>query len=79
MATWPTPLELKCLRHAEIVCVTVRAVDFHVEHPYDAAPDAVFAMLSDPEFLRARFEATGALEYEVVGVRRRRPTAAIAS
>jgi uncharacterized protein YndB with AHSA1/START domain len=41
-------------------------VDFHLEHPYDAAPGAVFALLSDPEFLRARFEATGALEYEVV-------------
>ena len=55
-----------CLRHAQIVCVTVRDVDFHLEHPYDAAPDAVFALLSDPEYLRARFEATGALEYEVV-------------
>ncbi len=41
-------------------------MDVHVEHPYDASPDDVFAMLTDPEFLRARLEATGALKYEVV-------------
>ena len=42
------------------------AVDFHLEHDYRAAPEMVFAMLSDPEFLDARFEATGALKHEVV-------------
>lgn len=44
----------------------VRAVDFHVEYAYDAAPEVVFAMLSADEFLRAKLQATAALEYEVV-------------
>lgn len=37
-----------------------------MEHRYDAAPDAVFAMLSDPAYLRAKLETTGALEYDVL-------------
>jgi hypothetical protein len=41
-------------------------VDSEVDHDYAAAPDTVFAMLTDPEFLRARFEATAALAYEIV-------------
>lgn len=32
---------------------------------YDAAPDAVFAMLSDPGFQERRCVATGALEHDV--------------
>jgi hypothetical protein len=48
------------------VRVTVRAVDFHVEYPYDAAADAVFAMFSDPAFVLEKLEATGATECEVV-------------
>lgn len=61
-----------CLRHAQIVCVTVRDVDFHLEHPYDAAPDAVFALLSDPEYLRG--EVRGDRRARVRG-RRLRPHA----
>ena len=53
-------------RHAGIVRVTVSGVDSHLEYAYDAAPDIVFAMFGDPEFLRAKLEATDALEYEVV-------------
>jgi hypothetical protein len=41
-------------------------VDFHLEHPYDAAPDVVFAMMTTPEFIRAKLVATEALEYDVV-------------
>lgn len=41
-------------------------MDSKLEYSYDADPDVVFAMFSDPEFLRAKLEATGALEYEVV-------------
>jgi hypothetical protein len=41
-------------------------VDSTLDHAYDAAPDAVFAMLCSPEFLRAKFEATEALAYEIV-------------
>jgi hypothetical protein len=41
-------------------------MDAHEEHAYDAGPEVVFAMLTDPEYLRAKLEATGALEYEVV-------------
>jgi len=37
-----------------------------LEYAYDAGPDVVFAMFSDPEFLRAKFEATEAREHEVV-------------
>jgi hypothetical protein len=37
-----------------------------LEYTYSAAPDVVFAMFSSPDFLRARFEATGALEHEIV-------------
>jgi hypothetical protein len=41
-------------------------VDSELEHAYGAPPGAVFAMLCDPEFLRAKFEATEALAYEIV-------------
>ena len=41
-------------------------MDSEVDHDYAASPDAVFAMLSDPEFLRAKFEAIEALAYEIV-------------
>ena len=43
-----------------------RSVDSHLEYTYDATPDAVFAMFSDPEFLRAKFEATEAIEFDIV-------------
>ena len=46
--------------------VTVPVVDFHVEYPYDAAADAVFAMFSNPEFILAKLDATLATECEVV-------------
>jgi Protein of unknown function (DUF2505) len=41
-------------------------VDTQLQYAYQAAPDVVFAMFCNPEFLRAKFEATGALEYEIV-------------
>jgi hypothetical protein len=41
-------------------------MDFHVQHPYDAAPDVVWAMLTDPDYLRAKLEATEAIEFELV-------------
>jgi hypothetical protein len=41
-------------------------MDFHVEYLYYAAPDVVFGMLTDPEYLRPKLEATGALKYDVV-------------
>jgi hypothetical protein len=41
-------------------------VDFHLKHPYDAAPDVVWAMLTDPEYLRAKLAATDALEFDLV-------------
>ena len=41
-------------------------MDTHLEYTYDATPDAVFAMFSDPEFLRAKFEATEAIEFDIV-------------
>jgi hypothetical protein len=44
----------------------VRAVDFHVEYPYEAVADAVFAMLTHPEFLLAKLAATEATDCEVV-------------
>jgi len=44
----------------------VRAVDFHVEYPYEAAPTDVFAMFSHADFVLAKLEATGATDCEVV-------------
>src|SRR5579862_4998713 len=41
-------------------------VDSEIAYSYDALPDAVFAMFTDPEFLRAKFEATEAVAFEVV-------------
>jgi hypothetical protein len=41
-------------------------VDAQLQYAYEAAPDVVFAMFCDPEFLAAKFEATEALEYEIV-------------
>jgi hypothetical protein len=41
-------------------------MDFHLKHPYDAAPDVVFAMFTDPEYIRAKLEATEALEFDVL-------------
>jgi hypothetical protein len=41
-------------------------VDTQLQYAYKAAPDVVFAMFCDPDFLRAKFEATEALEYEIV-------------
>jgi hypothetical protein len=41
-------------------------VDSQVEYPYDASPEAVFTMFTDPEFLRAKLEATEAVAFEVV-------------
>ncbi|HEX5614890.1 MAG TPA: DUF2505 domain-containing protein [Acidimicrobiia bacterium] len=41
-------------------------MDFDVTHRYSSPPDVTFAMLTSPEFLRARFEATGALQHEIV-------------
>jgi hypothetical protein len=55
-ASWRTEVE----RH------NVGFMDVHVEHAYAAAPDVVFSMLTNREFLLERFDATGALEYEVL-------------
>jgi uncharacterized protein YndB with AHSA1/START domain len=41
-------------------------VDSQIEYPYDGSPDAVFAMFTAPEFLRAKFEATEAIAFDVV-------------
>jgi hypothetical protein len=41
-------------------------MDVDLEYAYDDAASAVFSMLSNTDFLRARFEATNAVEYEVV-------------
>jgi hypothetical protein len=41
-------------------------VDVDLEYEYDAAPGPVFSMLSNEEFLRERFLATNAVEFEVV-------------
>jgi hypothetical protein len=41
-------------------------VDSEIAYSYDALPDTVFAMFTDPEFLRAKFEATEAVAFEVV-------------
>jgi Protein of unknown function (DUF2505) len=46
--------------------VTVRVVDFHVEYPYATTADALFAMFSQPEFVLAKLEATGATDCAVV-------------
>lgn len=40
-------------------------MDSALDHAYDATPEAVFAMLCDPEFLRAKFEATDAIAYAI--------------
>jgi hypothetical protein len=44
----------------------VRAVDLHVEYPYDAPSEVVWAMFTDRDYLMAKLEAVGALEYDVV-------------
>jgi hypothetical protein len=41
-------------------------VDVDLEYEYDAAPGPVFAMLSNEDFLRERFQATSAVAYEIV-------------
>ena len=41
-------------------------MDFHNEYQYGATPEAVFAMMSEPEFIREKLKATEALEYDVV-------------
>jgi len=41
-------------------------VDFHNEYQYAATPEAVFAMMSRPEYIREKLKATEALEYDVV-------------
>ena len=41
-------------------------MDFHNEYRYAATPDAVFAMMREPEFIREKLKATEALEYDVV-------------
>ena len=41
-------------------------MDLRTEHPYDADPAAVFAMLTDPEFLRAKLASLGHRDIEVV-------------
>ena len=44
----------------------MRAVDLHLEYPYDAPADVVFAMFTNEDFILAKLEAAGALEFEVV-------------
>jgi hypothetical protein len=41
-------------------------MDLRTEHPYDAEPAAVFRMLTDPEFLRAKLTALGHRDIEVL-------------
>lgn len=41
-------------------------MQLRTEHAYDALPVAVFEMLSDPAFLRAKLEALGHRDIEVV-------------
>jgi uncharacterized protein DUF2505 len=41
-------------------------VDAQEKYAYKAAPDVVFAMFCDPEFLRAKFVATEAIAYDIV-------------
>jgi len=53
-------------RHDGIVDVTVFAMDSEIAYPYDAPPENVFAMFTDPEFLTAKFAATEAVAFEVV-------------
>jgi threonine dehydrogenase-like Zn-dependent dehydrogenase len=43
----------------------VRAVDLHLEYPYEAPADVVWAMFVDRDFIMAKLEATGALEFDV--------------
>jgi hypothetical protein len=40
-------------------------MDLRTDHPYAAEPGAVFAMLTDPEFLRAKLAALGHRDIEV--------------
>src|SRR6478736_5870050 len=40
-------------------------VKFLADIRYEAAPDAVFAMLTDPDFQRQVCEATGAIDHSV--------------
>ena len=41
-------------------------MDSALDYAYEAPPDVVFAMFCDPDFLRAKFEATEALAYDIV-------------
>ena len=77
-ASLVVPLEPDSLRHGQIVCVTVRRVDFQENHQYDAAPDVVFAMLTDPEFL-PRGSSRRERSTTTSSSASRRPRAAIAS
>ena len=45
---------------------TLDLMDVHVEHAYAAAPNVVYSMLTNREFLLERFAASNALEYEVL-------------
>jgi hypothetical protein len=45
---------------------TVRRVDLHLEYPYEAPADVVFAMFTDHDFILAKLEAAGALAFEIV-------------
>ena len=41
-------------------------MDLHVEYPYDAPADVVWAMFTDRDFILGKLRAAGALECEVV-------------
>jgi hypothetical protein len=41
-------------------------MDSAVDYPYDAPPERVFAMFTEPEFLAEKFAATEAVTFEVV-------------
>jgi carbon monoxide dehydrogenase subunit G len=41
-------------------------MELHAEHSYPAPPAAVFAMVTDPEYVKQRVEATGGRNVEVM-------------
>src|SRR5512139_2544927 len=41
-------------------------MELHTEHQYEAEPETVFAMLTDPEFLRAKLMLLGHRDIEIV-------------